>query len=543
MAAPRFQVQFASDVRNTPVDGRLLLILSKTFDGEPRFQVNPEDLQTAQIFGVDVNGWRPGDPVEFGSQAVGSPLRHLGDLPSDTYNIQAVLNVYETVHRSDGHVLQLHMDHGAGQQALISPGNLYSEPERVAVNAGSLTTVTLTKVNASITSPKDTKFVRHVSLQSKLLSNFWGRPTDIGAIVLVPDGFDDHPTQRYPVVFLQGHSWDALSYGLNVFREEEPEKKPEHKNWWGQLPYRFYQDWISGQLPRVLLVVTEHSTPYFDDSYGVNSANMGPYGDALTQELYPYIETRFRAIGEPWSRVLLGGSTGGWIALAEQIFYPDYFGGAWGFCPDPVDFHVFQSINLYSDKNAYVDEGSFARFPKLISRTPADHIGMTVETLNRFEAAMGSRARSGSQLDAFHATFGPTDAAGYPARLWDAETGIINPEIAKYWTDHYDLTGILQRHWQTLGPKLIGKLHVTMGTKDTYFLDAAARRMQEFLETTKLPGAGPYYAGSFDFGNNEPHCYVGQVPKGVPTLSYYIPMFAEHMSAIAPKGVDTSGWR
>ena len=528
-AAPTCQVVLNS-ASSAPVDGRLIVVVSRNLEGEPRFQVS-WGLPTQQIFGMDVDGWKPGEAVEMRGGTPGAPLHTLTDLPPGTYNVQAVLNVYETFHRADGHVLKLHPDHGEGQQWNRSPGNLYSKPRRVEVQASSVTRLELTEVIPPIDPPKDTKYIRHWRMQSKLLTEFWGRPVFLTASVLVPRDFDES-TQHYPVAFYQNH----FSGDFRGFRETPDGAGRD------AMSYQFYQDWTSGRLPRMLLVVTDHATPYYDDSYGVNTANSGPYGDALTKEFYPAIEKQFRAIGEPWARVLFGGSTGGWMTLAQQIFYPEYFGGAWGFCPDPVDFHAFQTINVYGDKNAFYDEGPFERFPKLLGRLPNDHVLATMESFSRQEAVLGTRGRSGGQLDAFHATFGPTDADGYPAKLWDAETGAIDPKIAKYWQDHYDLTALLQRDWERLGPRLQGKLHITMGTKDTFYLDAAAHRMEQFLESTKLPGKGPYYGGSFDFGNNEPHCYAGKIPEGVPFMSHFVRVFAEYIRATAPKGADLS-WR
>jgi hypothetical protein len=533
LAAPGFQIRLGSSVRSAPVDGRLIVVVSKSLQGEPRLQVS-WGLDTQQIFGMDVNGWKPGDFVEMHGDAPGSPLHTLADLPPGTYNVQAVLNVYETFRRADGHVLKLHPDHGEGQQWNRSPGNLYSNSIQVEVKASSVTSLELSEVIPPIDPPKDTRYIRHVRLQSKRLTQFWGQPVFLTAHVLVPRDFDTS-TQHYPVAFYQNH----FSGDFRGFRETPPDATAGPRD---AGAYQFYQDWTSGRLPRMLIVVTDHATPYYDDSYGVNTANAGPYGDALTQELYPVIEKQFRAIGEPWARAVFGGSTGGWMTLAQQIFYPEYFGGAWGFCPDPVDFHAFQSINVYSDPNAYFDQGPFERYPKLLGRLPNDHILATMESFGRQEAVLGSRGRSGGQMDAFHATFGPTDADGYPAKLWDADTGVINPEVAKYWQDHYDLTAYLQRDWERLGPRLQGKLHVTMGTKDTFYLDAAAHRMEQFLESTKLPGKGPYYGGTFEFGNNEPHCYVGKIPEGTPFMSYYVRIFAEHMKTMAPKGSDL-GWQ
>ena len=516
------------------MDGRLIVVVSRNPNGEPRFEVG-WGIGTAQTFGMDVDGWKPGDTVRVDGAVEGAPVRSLGDLPPGTYNVQAVLNVYETFHRADGHTVKLHMDQGEGQQWNRSPGNLFSKPRQVEMRADSKIPIELTEVIPPIAPPKDTKYVRHVSIESKLLTKFWGRPMRIGASVLVPEGFDDHPAQKYPVAFLQSH------FGGDFFRIRETPPEPGQRG--GAEAYQFYQDWTSGRLPRMLLVVTNHATPYYDDSYGVNSANTGPYGDALTQELYPYIEREFRGIGQPWARVVFGGSTGGWMTLAQQIFYPEYFGGAWGFCPDPVDFHAFQMVNVYTDHNAYFDEGAFARLPKLVGRQPNDHILATMEQFSQQEAALGTRGRSGGQMDAFHATFGPVDSAGYPAKLWDAQTGAMDPDVSKYWRDHYDLTALLKRDWERLGPKLLGKLHVTMGTKDTFYLDAASHRMQDFLESTKLPGNGPYYGGSFDFGNNKPHCYAGEIPDGVPMLTYYVKVFADYMRTMAPKGADVDSWR
>jgi enterochelin esterase-like enzyme len=526
-AAPSFTISLKAGLRSAPVDGRLIVAVSRNLEGEPRFQV-AWGLQTQQVFGMDVDGWQSAAPVRMPSSTPGAPLRALAELPPGIYNVQAVLNVYETFRRADGHVLKLHPDHGEGQQWNRSPGNLYSKPQRVEVTATSVTAIEISEEIPAVDPPKETKYVRRLRMQSDLLTKFWGRPVFLSASILVPRDFDES-ARKYPVAFFQDH----FHQGLSWFRETPGGPAAA---------YQFFQDWTSGRLPRMLVVVTDHATPFYDDSYGVNTANSGPYGDALTQELYPAIEKQFRAIGEPWARVVFGGSTGGWMTLAQQIFYPDYFGGAWGFCPDPVDFHSFTNIDVYASKNAYYDQGPFERFPKLLGRLPNDQVLATMESFSRQEAALGARGRSGGQLDAFHATFGPAGADGYPAKLWDAETGAIDPEVAKYWREHYDLTALLQRDWERLGPKLQGKLHVTVGTKDTFYLDAAVHRMEQFLESTKRPGKGPYYAGSFEFGDNQPHCYSGKIPDGVPFMSQFIRTFGEHMRSVSPQGADL-GWR
>lgn len=537
-AAPRFEIKFNAQARSTPVDGRVIVVVAKNPQPEPRFQVGWA-LNTAQIFGIDVDGLKPGDIARVDENTLGHPLASSRELRPGQYTVQAVLNVYETVHRSDGHTLKVPWDDGEGQQWNRSPGNLYSKPVTIDIGTDAVIPLEMTEIIPAMNAPKDTKYVRHVRVQSKLLTAFWGRPVHLGAIVLVPEGFDENPNQKYPVAFEQGH----FPSGFPRFREAPPPadmRGPQRKFW--DDSYRFYQDWTSGRLPKMLLVLTQHATPFYDDSYGVNTANMGPYGDALTQELYPQIEKQFRAIGEPWARVLFGGSTGGWMTIAQQIFYPEYFGGAWGFCPDPVDFHAFQTIDVYADQNAYYDIGAFKKVPKLLGRTPNDRVLSTMEDFSRQELVLGTRGRSGGQMDAFHATFGPVGPDGYPAKLWDGLTGKIDPKVAQYWREHYDLTAVLKNDWERLGPRLSGKLHVTMGTKDTFFLDAAARRMEEFLESTKLPGKGPYYGGTFTYGAEKPHCWPGEIPAGLTVESYYLGVFADHMRKMAPKGSDIASW-
>ncbi len=539
VAAPRFEIKFSEAARRAPADGRLILVIAKNGAPEPRFQVG-WTLNTAQIFGVDVDAWKPGDIARIEGNAEGHPIASLPDLSPGTYQVQAVLNVYETVHRADGHTLKLPMDDGEGQHWKESPGNLISKAATFDIGPESVVNIELTEVIPPIEPPKDTKYVRHVRIQSELLTKFWGRPTHLGAIVVVPEGFDDHPNQHYPVAFEQGH----FPRDFVRFRETPPPADlggMRRQQW--ENGNRFFQEWTSGRLPKMLIVLTQQPTPYYDDSYGVNTANMGPYGDALTTELYPFVEKKFRGIGEPWARVLFGGSTGGWMTLAQQIFYPEYFGGAWGFCPDPVDFHAFQMIDVYKDTNAYFDVGPFARIPKLVGRTPNDRVLATMESFSRQEAVLGSRGRSGGQMDAFHATFGPVAKDGYPEQLWDPKTGQINPDVARYWQEHYDLTAYLARDWERLGPRLVGKLHVFMGTKDTFYLDAAAHRMEQFLESTKMPGKGPYYGGTFVYGPEKPHCYAGDIPAGEMPESHYLPVFAEYMRKIAPKGSDIESWR
>jgi enterochelin esterase-like enzyme len=174
----------------------------------------------------------------------------------------------------------------------------------------------------------------------------------LAAIVLVPEGFDAHTEAHYPLIVFHDHFASEFS----DIRETppDPDLKPDYSDRFHlagynriqqQEAYKNYQAWIAPGTPRMLIVKLQHANPYYDDSYAVNSANLGPYGDAIETELIPAIEQQFRGIGQGWARFVYGGSTGGWESLAVQMFYPDHYNGAFVACPDPVDFHAFISIS------------------------------------------------------------------------------------------------------------------------------------------------------------------------------------------------------
>jgi hypothetical protein len=353
----------------------------------------------------------------------------------------------------------------------------------------------------------------------------------LGAIVVVPPGFDDSPDRRYPVLYKHDH----FKVEQPFFLEAPPDASLKGTAWTlAEAKFRFFRDWSEGRLPEAVIVLIQDPNPFFDSSYGVNSANLGPYGDALIREFYPYIEKKFRGIGEPWSRVVYGGSTGGWASLAQQLFYPDYFGGSWAFCPDSLDFRAFQTIDIYRDTNAFYDIGPFSRIPKPLARLLSGRLMFTVEDISRQQFAIGAKNRSGGQMDAFEAVYGPVGPDGYPARLWDPETGVIDAAVARYWRDNYDLSFILKRTWRHIGPKLVGKLHIIVGDADTYYLENAVRLIEEVLESTKRPENGPYYSGSIVYGSNAAHCYTG-VPPGTTMEQHYLRVFFDHMQKMAPK--------
>jgi len=546
-----FSVSFPKTRSDKPLDGRILLILSTDASEEPRMQIN-DTPKTQIIFGIDVDGMMPGQARVVDASAAGYPVKSLRDVPPGEYFVQAVLHRYETFHRADGHTVKLPMDRVEGQHWNIAPGNLYSTPRKVTVTASSGTiAVVLDQEIPPITNPQDTKYIRHLKIQSELLTRFWGRPMYLSANVLVPEGFDAHPEVHYPVIISEDH----FNADFAGFRTEPPDPnlKPDYSERFHisgynriqqQEAYKFYQQWSRPGFPRVLIAEINHANPYYDDSYAVNSANLGPYGDAIETELIPAIEKQFRGIGQGWARFAYGGSTGGWESMAVQMFYPDHYNGAFIACPDPVDFRAFITANLYQDKNAFYMQGAHADIPQPGMR---DYLGRTLITMqgvNQYELALGSRGRSGEQFDIWQAVYSPVGKDGYPQPIFDKETGVIDPAVAAYWKEHYDLSAILQRDWATLGPKLQGKLNVYVGSADTYFLTDAVYFLEDFLKTT----TNPPYGGEVKYGDRAEHCWNGDpnLPNYLSRLHYhtmYLPKILERMEKTAPPGADLTSWR
>jgi len=550
-AGQSFTVTFSPQVNAQPLDGRLLLLLSTDPNAEPRMQI--DDSPRSQIvFGVTVDGWQPREPVIMDTSAWGYPISSLQDVPEGDYIVQAVLNKHETFHRADGKTAKLHMDQGEGQHWNISPGNLYSKPQQITVRRGAAPVqLALTEIIPPILPKSDTKYVRHIRIQSQLLTKFWGWPMELGAIVLVPEGFDEHPNARFPLMIFHDHFVDDF----DDFRTTppDPDLKPDYSERFHiagynriqqQEAYNFYRQWISPGFPRFLVVKIQHANPYYDDSYAVNSANVGPYGDAIETELVPAIEKRFHAIGEGWARFVYGGSTGGWEALAVQIFYPDHYNGAFAACPDPIDFHAYTNVNLYEDENAFFLKGAHKQVAQPSMRDYLGHTLITTREANAYELALGDHGRSGEQFDIWQAVFGPVGADGYPQPIFDKMTGQIDHRVADYWRQHYDLEAILERDWAKLGPELAGKIHIYVGSDDTYFLNDAVYRMEDFLNST----TNPPYAGEVTYGPRAEHCWNGDptLPNYLSRLHYntqYLPKILDRIQKSAPKGADLTSWR
>jgi hypothetical protein len=410
----------------------------------------------------------------------------------------------------------MHDDQWEGQRFQRSPGNLYSEAQHVRLDPSSGRVIRLNadQVIPPITVPPDTEWVKRFRFQSPVLTKFWGRPVYLGATVLLPRDYEDE-TLSYPVNYVQGHFSLQAPLGFEVGSD-------------------IYREWVKDDFPRMIVVTFQHPNPYFDDSYAVNSVNVGPYGDAILQELIPEVEKRFRIIKQPYARILSGGSTGGWEALALMLFHPDFFGGSWVYCPDPVDFSDVEGINIYRDTSAFYKQYGWRRVPTVNSRELDGQIRQTSQQRNQFELVCGTKGRSGEQLDIWSAVFGPLGKDGYFQPLFDKRSGVINPGVAQYWKENYDLRYYMERNWSALGPKIIDKLYIYTGDTDTYFLNNSTRVLESWMKKT----SNPHYEGFFMYGDGKPHCWSGPA-----TPAERLKEMAQFVVRKKPEGATTPWWK
>jgi hypothetical protein len=511
--AQTFWLSYPASAHAGPITGRAFLFVARTDKEEPRLQ-SGADRESEPFFGVDVEALPPGKAVNIDWNTPGFPVESFTKLPPGDYYVQGLLLPYTKFTRGDGHTIWAHMDAGEGQRFNGSPGSLVSAVQKVHIDPTkkAMYRLSLTKVIPPIPAAPETEWVKRFRITSKLASKFWGHDMTLGAVVLLPKGYAENTTKRYPVVYTVGHYSERAPFGFTFEgcdKPETPEARKRRLERTNREPgCEFQQAWTSGKVPEMIAVFIQHTTPYYDDSYVLNSANNGPYGDAITQELIPEIDKRFRTIAAPYARVLTGGSTGGWDVLALQIHYPNVFGGAWGLYPDQLDFRNYQFGNVYADTNAYVQvDGSWLPREIPSSRTPEGLTTLTVREENQAELVIASKGRSGGQWDGWQAAWAPVGPDGYPKALWDKKTGHIDRAVASAMRQSgYDLRDYVERNWKTLGPQLVGKLHIAVGDMDNYFLNLGVYRMETFLESTKEEGRGPYYAGTVEYGRPlKPH--------------------------------------
>jgi hypothetical protein len=470
----RFQVTLAKGVKPESPDGRLLLVLCRDPDVEPRDNIGDTGLNASPLLGVDAKELTTESKIIVDQQAAIFPIPNLAKLPAGEYRVQAVFHTNRDLNLHD------------------APGNLYSDPLTVKLDPakGGVVKVELAHRIPDEQMPEETEYVKYVKLKSELLSKFHGRPMYLRAGVILPPDFDKDKDRTYPLFVRIGGYGSRYTRVAGLMDEGSA----------------FRKLWLANKTPRMLFLHLDGAGPY-GDPYQVNSANNGPYGDAITQELIPFVEKKFRGIGQPYARVVEGHSTGGWVSLALQIFYPDFFNGCWSHAPDPVDFHAYELIDIYADENAYVNKYGFER--------PAcrEISGETIYNVRhecQVEVVLGRGDRwelSGKDWCAWNAVYGPRGKEGLPKPLWDGKTGKIDRSVVEHWKQ-YDLRRVLQKNWTTLGPKLKGKIHIWVGDADTYFLNNAVHLLDDFLSKAK-----PRYEGTIEYGPRQDHDWRGITDK------------------------------
>jgi hypothetical protein len=440
----RFEVAVAENLVEKPQDGRVLIVLSRTANAKGTVPKIGTGGKGTFIVGADAKVLPTGGTIVVEDKAIVYPVESLAKVPPGDYFAQPILNISRDIFLTN------------------APGNLYGEEVKVKIDPATGGVLKL-KVSSKLPPekmPADTANVKYVKVESKLLSQFHGRPMYLRAAVNLPSGFEKNPDKRYP---LRVHI--------------------------GGFGTRFKGGKGGGNGSELIQLNLDGAGP-FGDPYQVNSANSGPYGDAITQELIPHVEKTYRGIGEPYGRVLDGHSTGGWVSFALQVFYPDFFNGCWSSAPDPVDFRSYQLVNIYEHDNAYLDPKGLERASSRNSKSGATKLTMRGEVMLERVIGRGDRWELGGRdWGSWNATFGPRGDDGLPKALWDGKTGKIDKSVLEHWKK-YDLRMHLEKNWTTLAPKLRGKIRITVGEMDDYFLNNAVHLLDNFISKAQPPFEG-----------------------------------------------------
>lgn len=441
--------------------GRIFLFIGDKGNREPRLNTWPN--KNNLIFATNIENWKPGQAFTFDGSVslVKSVEVSLDKIPAGKYTVQVL------------------WDQDTQESGINAPGNIYSEPVTIDLSENKVIELPLTKVIGP-EKLNDHKLLKEVNIKSEVLSKWWGKEMRLKAAVVLPRNFFEKPGEKYAV------RYNVAGYGGRYTRA----------NWFlGDMDW-----WTSDEAPEILNVYLDGEGP-FGDCYQLDSENSGPYGTALITELIPYIEKEFRALGTPESRFVEGCSTGGWVSLALQIFYPDFFAGCFSYSPDQVDFENCQLINIYKDENAFYNEFDYLR--PIVRDVTGEPI-LSQKDFIQFENVLGrsdTYVTSGGQFSAFTALFSPKGNDGLPKPMFDPATGKIDREVAKYWRKH-DLKNYVETNWQTLGPEIQGKIWIWTGDMDNFYLNPAVRTFDKMLKTKENPKSD----AQINFSPMKGHC-------------------------------------
>jgi S-formylglutathione hydrolase FrmB len=443
-----FRVEVGRSVPG-PVSGRLLIFV-KPGSGDQQVDNDPFHPGATWVAAREIENVKPGSSIEVEAGETAFP-QPFSSMPPGDYEAQAVLDVGHSYNYGGrapedwvSSVSSLaHWSPVTGAEPVLvldqhPPANPQGAASREKMMA---------KVRPGV--------AQKVDFVSNLLSRFWGRPTSIRAWVILPPGYDTSPNERYPTVYWThgfGGKLDfILSPGMRIRERME-----------------------QGKMPPMIWVMLEESHPGGTHEFA-DSVNNGPWGAALTGEFLPYIERKYRMDARRDGRFLNGHSSGGWATLQLEVNYPRIFGGTWSTSPDSSDFHDFTGPDLYAPGANMYRKPDGTPWPLI--RQDGKVIG-TLEQFARLEAVLGPY---GGQFTSFDWVFSPKGDSGAPKPMFDRQTGAVDPEVVAYWRDHYDLAHIVEANWNTRGADLKGRIHLMVGTSDTFYLDGAAHKFEAVL--------------------------------------------------------------
>lgn len=445
--------------------GRIFVFMSlDSVIKAPRKQLWPNPYNKTEIFARNVDDLKKGDPLllNFDDEWIGTPEWTFKNVPAREYFVQIV---WKQV---------------SGTSHVNEPGNLYSKRKRILVDGPNEFSFVLDKT----IEPKkvdDHPLARVVEMKSDTLSKWWGKEMFLKASVLLPRDYDG--TRSYPI------RYNVAGYGGRYTRINGVLNDDDLMQWW-----------TSGDAPEVINVFLDGSGP-FGDSYQMDSENSGPYGYSLIHELIPYIEDQYRGTQDATYRFVDGCSTGGWVSLALQLYYPDSFNGVFSYSPDAIAFDNYQLINIYKDENAFVNKFGYER--PLLRETSGEPI-LSTRTFVQYENVLGASntyVDSGDQFGAHTALYSPKGDDGLPQPLFDPFTGKIDSKVAEHWKK-YDLKIYARENWSEVGPKLQDKIYIWMGDMDHFYLNTGTRAFDDFLKTTQNPRSNAV----IEYAPTEGHC-------------------------------------
>jgi hypothetical protein len=440
-----------------PVSGRLLLFVAKPSSNASQVDIDMMSPTSVYVAAKELQQLAPGESVDIDADDLVFP-GPLSKAAAGNYRVQAVLDLYHSYNYNSR-----------------APGDLLSMPVSVDLPFSISPTLTLSQVapeppDPLAQRPDVSSALKLLDFVSPVLTAFWGREIHMRAWVLLPPGYDSHPNDRYPTVYFT-HGFGGTLNGLRA-----------------RYASVLYDRMKQGKMPEMIWVLLDESSPTGTHEFA-DSVNNGPWGTALTAELIPYIESKYRMDARVSGRFLQGHSSGGWATLWLQTHYPKIFGGTWSTSPDPSDFHLFSTIDLYAP------HANFYRGPDGTQNPIIRDHGEPRATMRQLAGLESVLGDYGGQLASFEWVFSPRGPDGRPQPLFKRATGEIDPVVAAYWRSHYDIVEYLNTNWKTIGADLRGKIHLTVGTDDTFYLDGAAHSLESALKRldgdphfTFLPG-------------------------------------------------------